>query len=80
MEERITDYLEAYLKNNPGKSVNERVSSEIKKLCKSFQSLTDKLGYNMNLEITDEGLFVVQFSNDQGQVYTTYTFNSAIVS
>ena len=57
--------------------VKDRLKNEAIKTGRTFQEM---LVYNMNLEITDEGVFVVQFSNDQGQVYTTYTFNSAIVS
>ena len=53
---------------------------EIKANAKSFQSLVDNLKYEMKLNITEEGTFVVEFSSTQGQVYTTYTFNNAVVA
>jgi hypothetical protein len=34
----------------------------------------------MKLDITEEGASVVEFSSAQGQVYTTYTFNNAVVT
>ena len=80
VEERITAFLDQYLKNNPGRKASERFVGEIKANAKSFQSLVDNLKYEMKLDITEEGAFVVQFSSAQGQVYTTYTFNNAVVA
>lgn len=80
MEERITAFLDQYLKNNPGRKASERFVGEIKANAKSFQRLVDNLKYEMKLDITEEGAFVVQFSPAQGQVYTTYTFNNAVVA
>lgn len=80
MEERITAFLDQYLKNNPGRKASERFVGEIKANAKSFQRLVDNLKYEMKLDITEEGAFVVQFSSAQGQVCTTYTFNNAVVA
>ena len=80
MEERITAFLDQNLKNNPGRKASERFVGEIKANAKSFQRLVDNLKYEMKLDITEEGAFVVQFSSAQRQVYTTYTFNNAVVA
>ena len=80
MEERITAFLDQYLKNNPGCKASDRFVGEIKANAKSFQRMVDSLKYEMKLDIKEEGAFVVQFSTAQGQVYTTYTFNNAVVA
>lgn len=80
MEEKITAFLDQYLANNPDRKASERFVGEIKANAKSFQRLVDNLKYEMKLDITEEGAFVVQFSSAQGQVYTTYTFNNAVVA
>ncbi len=80
VEERITAFLDQYLKINPCRKASERFVGEIKANAKSFQSLVDNLKYEMKLNITEEGTFVVEFGSTQGQVYTTYTFNNAVVA
>ncbi len=80
MEEKITAYLDQYLKSNPGRKADELFLEGLKTNAKSFQRLADNHNYEMKLSITEEGTFVVQFSTEQGQVCTTYTYYNAVVA
>ena len=78
MEEEIKAFLDQYIEANPDKKISDSLMKSLKDNMKSFQSLVEKLKYKMKLEVTGEGALVVQFYSEQGQVYTTYTFNNAV--
>ena len=72
--------MDQYLKNNPGRKASERFAEVIKANAETFRRLAEDLKYEMKLDITGDGAFLVQFSSPQGQVYTTYTFHNAVVA
>ena len=79
VEERINEFLDRVLESKPDRKVNERFADSIKDDLKSFQRFVDELKYGMDLEITEEGALVVRFSSAQGQLYTMYTYNHAVM-
>ena len=71
--DKIMSEIRSYAEKH-GNEVNPRVPEEIQRSAKSFKSLIDHCGYRMDVHVDDEGSCVVRFSNDEGQVFTTYTF------
>lgn len=65
----ITNYAE-----KRGNEINPHVPEEIQRSAKSFKALMDHCGYQMDVNVDEEGSCVVRFSNADGQVFTTYTF------
>ena len=79
MEQQILDLIENYANGVDGSKPNERVTSEIHRLAGDFQSFADKHGYIMQPSIDDENILTVQFSSEEGKVYTSYAFYNVLV-
>lgn len=79
LPEQIVQTIEEYLKEHPELKENPDSIKRMTQNSRSFQELISFNHYKMEVEITDEHSFVVQFSSDEGKIYTTYIFNKVMI-
>jgi hypothetical protein len=77
--EQITQAIGEYLKEHPELKENPDSIKRMTANSRSFQELISFNRYKMEVEITDEYSCVVQFSSDEGKIYTTYIFNKVVI-
>ena len=80
LEQQIIDVLNQYVAENSGYQVNENALAQIHENAKIYDSLVKDQHYLMKTEITEDRACVVQFTTEQGNVMTTYTFFKAVIS
>ena len=80
LEQQIIDVLNQYAAQNSGYQVNEKALEQIHANAKSYDRLVNDQHYLMKTELTDDNTGVVQFTTEQGNVMTTYTFFKAVIS
>ena len=80
MEQQIIDVLNQYVAENSGYQVNDKALEQIHANAKSYDRLVNDQHYLMKTELTDDNTGVVQFTTEQGNVMTTYTFFKAVIS
>ena len=80
MEQQIIDVLNQYVAQNSGYRVNDNALAQIHENAKIYDSLVKDQHYLMKTEITEDRACVVQFTTEQGNVMTTYTFFKAVIS
>ena len=80
LEQQIIDVLKQYVAENSGYSLNEQALAQIHENAKAYESLVNDQHYLMKIEINEDRACVVQFTTEQGNVMTTYTFFKAVIS
>ena len=78
MEEMINNFLNKYIGEHPGYIISDQLKKSIKENLKSFEDLSRR--YMINMNITGEGAFEIQFSTETGAVQTSYAFYKAVIS
>ena len=76
MEEKILDAITQYANEHEDLQVNEKIVAQIHDNSGALDSLDQR--FVNHITINEERACLVQYTSEEGAVYTTYTFLNAV--